>query len=95
MCDGFSQCFCLLAESYETIYQRFSIGGARRDFLGCIPLCANLSDNTKNNTSNGARGAKMIFLSGQGVQKCFSWGVQKCKGCKNDFLSRGAGFKMN
>jgi len=28
---------------------------------------ANFSDNIKNNTSNGARGAKMIFPSGRGA----------------------------
>jgi len=44
-------------------------GGARRDFLGCELLCQTATidvsnDNTKNNTSNGA---KMIFPSGRGV----------------------------
>jgi len=39
--------------------------GTRRDFLGFALLRANVSDNTKNNTSNGARGAKMIFPSGR------------------------------
>jgi len=41
--------------------------GARRDFLGCELLCANFSDNTKNNTSIGASGAKMIFSTGRGA----------------------------
>ena len=36
--------------------------GVRRDFLGCKLLFS-----TNNNTSNGARGAKMIFPSGWGA----------------------------
>jgi len=44
-------------------------GGAKRDFLGSKLLCANLSDDTKSNTSNGARGAKIIsFRTGCGFQ---------------------------
>ena len=39
---------------------------ARRDFLGAN-FSAKLLFSTKNNTSNGTRGAKMIFPSGRGA----------------------------
>jgi len=57
----------------QALGQRFSIGGACTPW-GCEKGLDGVregidvnDDNTKSNTSNGARGSKMIFLSGRGA----------------------------